>query len=150
VKKSIDERRSMTELIRIRLSASSASKSIELERQNLLAATQAILTQFQPMMQLAQAALQPPPGVPPMTPALEKIVVSILNSAQLLLRRNIDLSDLPDAEAIVPDIAGMVEEGFKQGVQPQPVPPQPGQAPEGTVPPELQAALGGLPPGPVQ
>jgi len=151
VKKSIEERRSMTELIRIRLSASSASKSIELERQSLLAATQAILMQFQPMMQLAQTALQPPPGVPPMTPAMEKIVVSILNSAQILLRRNIDLSDLPDAEAIVPDIAGMVEEGLKQGVQPQPLPPQPGQpGQEGGVPPELQAALGGIPQGPVQ
>jgi hypothetical protein len=144
VKKSIDERRSVSESIRIRLSASSATRSVELERQNALATAQMVFQQLDPIAMMAHTILGAPmPNMPPLTPAEKDIALDIIKSKQEQLKRIVELSDIPDSATLIPDIAGKVQAAMQAETQTAtPLPPA-----AAAVPGQVPGAAAAAPPG---
>jgi hypothetical protein len=119
VKKSIERRSSLEELVRIRLSASSGTRSVELERQNAMATAQMTQAWFKDVVGLVNLYSQTPDG-----PG-RAILLDILKASELQQRRLVELANQADAETIVPLISE------KMGQIPPPAPPQPTMGPEG-------------------
>lgn len=122
VEESKRSRKSMQETLHIRLYASSATRSQELERQNAIAVTQLTFGWFRQVIELVQMYLQP--GAPP---AARDVLLDVLKSSQEQMRRIVVLSNQPDAETLIPDVA----ERLESIPPPSPLP----TAPPGTPPP---------------
>jgi hypothetical protein len=119
IKKSFDARTSLDEMVRIRLSASSGTRSVELERQTALANAQVMRTWFQDVVQLVNLYSQTPEG-----PG-RKVLSDILKASEAQMRRLIELSNEPDIDLMVPSISKDLES------IPPPQPPQQQMGPEG-------------------
>lgn len=132
LQRSHDDRRALSELVRIRLAASSAVRSKELERQNALAIFQTSLGWSQQVFALMQAIFSPQFAALP--PQAKQVVLQLLGSSEKQLRRLLELSEIPDANALVPEVA---EQLAQPVMQMQPPPPEM-MMPQGT---------GGAPPG---
>lgn len=130
VQTSLEKRRSVAEIVRLRLSGSSAARSIELERQNLLAVTQLSMAWTKMAVELMTLLFSPEAAMVPVEG--KQAVIALLKAQEVQLRRVVELSDIPDAASVVPKIAEMIE-----GVVTQP-PQQPGM-----MGPEAMMAGGG-------
>lgn len=139
-----ETRRAVTELIRIRLTASSATRSIELERQNALATAQFLFGWFRQSIELVSLFLQPT------TPeAGRAILLDVIKAAQEQMRRVIELSGQVDPETLVPDLAKRLEDTLASSAPPGGSAPPPAGSPTGALPgggggvEAIAAALGG-------
>jgi hypothetical protein len=103
IEKSIHERRSISEALRVRLAASSATRSRELERQNAIATASLTQSWYQQVIQLVTFYAQVPPG------DAQAILLDILKGSETQMRRLVELSNQPDPENIVPLIADRLE-----------------------------------------
>jgi len=129
VEKSYNERANLHELLRLKLTASSSTRSVELERQNAMAVAQMLFAWYEKAVALVQLYIQS--QADPMVAATAKeILLSILKAAQEQMKRIVEMANTPDAASLVPDIAAMLE---KTPPMPAPVPPEGGapSTPEG-------------------
>jgi len=134
-----DNRRSSLEVLKLRLSASSATRSVELERQNALAVAQFLFGWYQQAIQLVSLFLQPE------TPAVARqILLDVLKSAQEQMQRIVRLADQPDFKTLVPDMVGRLEALLQQTPGGGPGTPPSGPPPSGPLPPGAGDVLGGL------
>jgi hypothetical protein len=122
VRASIDGQRTLEETIRIRLSASSGTRSVELDRQNALANVQAMMTWYEKAIELVTLYTQAPEG-----PG-RAILLNIMQSSEEQMRRLVEMSQQPDAGLIVPFISKDMEQ------IPPPPPPAPPTGPPGAPP----------------
>lgn len=104
VERSRNERQNVQEALHIRLYASSATRSQELERQNAIAVTQLTSGWFRQVIELVQLYLQP--GAPPQA---RDVLLDVLKSSQEQMRRIVALSNQPDAANLIPDVAERLE-----------------------------------------
>jgi hypothetical protein len=125
--KSIRERRSLSEAIRIRLFASSATRSIELDKQNAVATVQLTMGWYRQVIELGQLFIQSPPPVQP-------ILLDLLKSSQEQMIRLVEMTNQPDAQKIIPDIARRLEALMAPIPAPAPAAPPTGPVPPGAAP----------------
>ena len=144
IQKAKDENRSVLGGIRVKLFASSATKNVETERQNAIAVSQLTFTWYKQAIELVQLFFTP--GAPS---AAQEVLLDVIKSSQEQLRRVVELSNMPDAARIVPDLAARLEPLIQssQTAPPSPTggePPPPGSPPTGGSPIDvLQALTGG-------
>jgi hypothetical protein len=102
IEKSLDENVALNEIIKVRLTASSALNSRELERQNALAVSQLVFQWYTQVVQLIQlfAGVQ--------DPAIRQMLTMIVAASQNQVKRIVELSDEPDSEELVPDLASLL------------------------------------------
>jgi len=128
--------------LRVKLFASSATKNIETERQNAIAVSQLTFTWYKQAIELVQLFFTP--GAPS---AAQEVLLDVIKSSQEQLRRVVELSNMPDAARIVPDLAARLEPLIQQAsASPSPTggePPPPGSPPTGGSPIDVLTALTG-------
>lgn len=100
-------RKTVFDVFKLRLTASSGTRSVELERQAAMATLQMTMQWEKEMIGLAQLFLQiPQAGLPPeAAAAAQGILIDVATASQLQVRRLVELSNQPDVQNIVPDIA---------------------------------------------
>jgi len=136
VKFSRESRNSARETLRLRLMASSASRSQDLERQNALATAQFLFGWYRQSIELVGLFMAPETPLP-----AKEILVDVIKSAQEQMRRVVALADQPDPETLVPQMAEKLEEMLKaQAAGPQ---MQTGGIPGGNGGVDLASLLGG-------
>jgi len=145
----VNNQRSPYEMLGLRLTASSVTRSIELERQNSIAVIQLSFNWYKQVIELAGMYAQANGQ-----PQLQALLLDVLKSSQEQLRRAVELSNVPDASTIIPDLAARLEAlgappmGMPQTGSPAPPPaggamPQPGAPPDMTQMLELLGGMGG-------
>lgn len=112
IRNSVENSRALDELIRIRLTASSSTRSVELDRQNALATTQMTMGWYQQVLQLVQMYAQVP------DPTVRQIMLSILQASEEQMKRLVELANQPDAATLIPQVAELLS----QLPMPQPPP----------------------------
>lgn len=151
VDKSVGDSRNLYEILRLRLTASSTTRSIELERQNTMATAQLLFAWYEKAIGLVQLYFQSQLD-PTMAPTAKEILLSILKAAQEQMKRIVELANTPDAQLLVPDIAAMIEQAAPM-MPPMTPPMGPAMAGGGGMPPEMMAMMqgggGGGAPGPM-
>jgi len=101
--KSVREQRSLSEAIRIRLFASSATRSVELDKQNAVAVSQAAQGWRREIVEYAQLFLQA--GALPNGAAAQGLLLDLVRSSEEQMRRLVEMSNQPDAKTIIPEIS---------------------------------------------
>ena len=148
IEESLAQPRGVEELIRLRLTASSATRSIDLERQNSIAIIQISFNWYKQIIELTSLAVQTL-GNPQVPQEARQILVDVVRSSQEQLRRAVELSNVPDAATVIPDLAARMEAlvGAPAGVpspQPASVLPPTGAGP-GAPPLQPGGGQGGIP-----
>jgi len=140
IEKSVREGRTLGEAIRVRLTASSSVRSVELERQNALSTAQLTMGWYAQVIQLVQMFATVP------DPTVRNILLTILKSSEEQMRRLVELANQPDARVIIPDLAEQLA-GLPAPPMVPPASPEAGGAPaaEGGGAPGAQ---GEVPPNP--
>lgn len=113
VHKACTDNRPLNELIDVRLSASSGTRSIELERQNALATAQMSMQWFQQVMGLVQAFQVTP------DPTVRDVMIRILSASEEQMIRLAELANQPDIQAIIPEISEQLQVMQQQMIQQQ-------------------------------
>ena len=96
----IANQKSVQETLGLALTASSVTRSIELERQNSIAVIQLSFNWYRQVIELAQMYVQVAGQ-----PQVQALLLDVIKSSQEQLRRAVELSDVPDAAQVIPDLA---------------------------------------------
>ncbi len=110
VRSIIGLRTTVFDTMHLTLTASSASRSVEMERQNAMATLQLTMGWEREVIQLMTLYFQALQQPEPIASTASGVLLDILKASQLQVRRLVELSNQPDAQNIVPDIAARLEE----------------------------------------
>lgn len=141
LQRSVEMKRSLNKLIHIRLAASSAVRSKELERQNALAIFQTSLGWSQQIFMLMQTIFTPQFAALP--PPAKKVVLDLIGSSEKQLRRLLELSEIPDSHTLIPEVAESLSESVMQ-MQPPPPELSGAEGTGGAQQPSMAPVVGGL------
>jgi hypothetical protein len=113
IQHSLENKTSLNDTLRIQLVASSATRSVELEKQNAMATAQLTFGWFEKVTQILLLYAQTTDE------ASRQVLLKMVEASIEQLRRMVELSDTADPEKIVPDLAELIAQ-----VPPPPPPPQ--------------------------
>jgi hypothetical protein len=102
IETSLANKQSLGEAINIKLSASSATRSVELERQNAMATAQLTLGWYRQVLEMVMLFSQVA------DPAVRQIMLTILQASETQMRRLVELADQADPETIVPAMSAIL------------------------------------------
>lgn len=105
VRASVAQRKTVYETLKIKLTASSGTRSVEMERQNALATLQLTMSWEEKIVTLVQLYIQALAQPEPARSLMIGVLEDILKASQLQVRRLVELAGQPDVQNVVPDIA---------------------------------------------